>query len=415
MTASFILLGAGFSRAISPRMPLLPDLAQQVLEALDEPPAVLTSFDNNLEQWLSYLSVNQPWLSEAANLRNRAIFLEASRAVQQCIDRAEARVTYPEAWLERLVLDWCATQSTVATFNYDLLVERTTATLGRVSAWRDLYGAALDERQPPPRGLSYGHHLPPGPLYQLFKLHGSVNWGYGGLEAPPSERIVLTRTEQWWQAVDTDQEAKPDPALYDDLEPLIVPPTGTKGPYYGNRSLQGQWRRAFEALRTAPSVVIIGYSFPATDLVTRHFLSSAAPECPVTVVDGQQQAATTVQQLLPGATVTSVSGDVAVRGDFVDAACGDFVRWGTEHSPRGWRPRLIVNGTERALQPSSDAFDPTLSHEHPKSAMQWLDREVERQFPGLAGHPRTHLRRPDAGNVGWQGSHAPRSNIDDAR
>jgi hypothetical protein len=50
VTASLVLLGAGFSRAISPRMPLLPDLAQQVLEALNEPPAVLTPFDNNLEQ-----------------------------------------------------------------------------------------------------------------------------------------------------------------------------------------------------------------------------------------------------------------------------------------------------------------------------------------------------------------------------
>jgi hypothetical protein len=88
-------------------MPLLPDLAQEVLLGAPgphligrvividpgaAPQSVLAPFVKNLEQWLSYLSVDQPWPSYAENPRNRTTFHEASRAVQRCIHRAEAGV-----------------------------------------------------------------------------------------------------------------------------------------------------------------------------------------------------------------------------------------------------------------------------------------------------------------------------------
>lgn len=399
----FVLLGAGFSRAISASMPLLTDLAEQVLTELDEGAEVLAPFDNNLEQWLSYLSVAQPWLDDAANLRNRARFLEASRAVQRCINRAESTVPYPEAWLERLLFGWSTVESVVATFNYDLLIERTTSTLGLAATWLDLYGLPLDTRHSPARGLSYGYPRPPGPLFSLLKLHGSVNWAYGGLDAPPSERIVLTHEELWWRqtgSLDSVPPA-PDSPRFDDLEPLIVPPTGTKGPYYGNRSLRGQWRRAFEALQEASAVTVVGYSFPATDLVTRHLFATAGLKCPVTVVDRSETAAPTVASLAPDAALTTYCGDGAVQ-DFVAATCGDFVRFQAAYHPEGWQPRLVINGVEQRLRPLPQGVDPLLSPEHENSVATWINQEVDRLMPSLAGKPRYQLRRP-ADETPWVG------------
>lgn len=404
--ANFVLLGAGFSRAISASMPLLADLAPEVLTELGEDATVLAPFGDNLEQWMSYLSVAQPWLDDAANLRNRAQFLEASKAVQRCINRAESTVDYPDAWLERLIHEWCDSESVVATFNYDLLVERTTSTLGRVSTWLDLYGMPLDTRESPSRGLSYGYPRPPGPLFSLFKLHGSVNWSYGGFDAPPTDRVVQTHEELWWRQGGMRDSAPSVGNIlrFDDLEPLIVPPTGTKGPYYGNRSLRGQWRRVFGALRTAEAVTIIGYSFPATDLITRHLIATADLNCPVTVVDRGETVASIVAELAPRASVRAYSGHGAVQ-NFVAASCGDFVRWQATSHPDGWEPRLVVNGAEQALRPAPGDFDALLSSEHQNSASAWLNQEADRRVPGLAGRPRYQLRRP-YDETAWVGSYS---------
>src|SRR3954466_59219 len=107
----FVLVGAGLSRALSADMPLLRQLGDEVLREMGLPPETLDAFDGNLEQWLSYLSVDQPWLSDPEILRNRATFREASLAVKGCIERAEqATLTRAApAWYQRLVWDWCDT------------------------------------------------------------------------------------------------------------------------------------------------------------------------------------------------------------------------------------------------------------------------------------------------------------------
>jgi hypothetical protein len=62
-----------------------------VIERLELPVDTLRPFGGDLESWLSHPAVDQPWLSSADNLSNRALFLRASEAVGQCIDEAEAR------------------------------------------------------------------------------------------------------------------------------------------------------------------------------------------------------------------------------------------------------------------------------------------------------------------------------------
>lgn len=96
--------------------------------------------------------------------------------------------------------------------------------------------------------------------------------------------------------------------MYADLEAMIVPPTGTKATYYGNRSIRAQWRAAFDKLRSSGHLIIVGYSFPKTDQVIRSFMSTANVDGTVTVVDRRPQAAEVVQAMLPRADIRSFDG-----------------------------------------------------------------------------------------------------------
>src|SRR4051794_10154100 len=159
-------------------MPLLGELSEQVLRELSLPAETLAPFAGNLEEWLSFLSTDQPWLTDQENLRNRARFRDASEAVHSCIMRCEvaAVAAPPPPWLERLIWHWCTTSPDIASYNYDLLVERVTGQLSLTNTWGDLYGISLTERRAPGDSPFLSASEPPGMVYRLFKLHGSINW-----------------------------------------------------------------------------------------------------------------------------------------------------------------------------------------------------------------------------------------------
>lgn len=348
----FVLLGAGFSKAISDAMPVMSQLAPKVLEILDLPPDTLDPFAGDLEQWLSYLSSDQPWLKDTENLANRSRFVAASEAVRDVIQSAEDEVVQQRcpSWLERLVVSWCATEATVVTFNYDLLIERAITELRLARFWPDIYRTPLVDRAASMvNGLSFGHNPPPGPVLGLIKLHGSTNWGFSGLNAAPGEVPCLMSSGLTWSRAEGKAVEPRFRSIYDDLHPMIVPPTGTKEAYYSSSSLRAQWRRAAEDLRNASSVTLIGYSFPATDLATRHLFATNVPNCDVVVVDRDGKVAGTVEKLLGGGRrVKPFDGPTALN-EYVDSECGDLWRWGTDSEHRGW---YEING-ERVTAPET--------------------------------------------------------------
>ena len=356
----FVLLGAGFSKAVNGLMPTLAELRPRVLDRLDVDPSELLSYGNDLEQWLSFLSVDQPWLTDVENLSNRVMFLRASTAVSECIREIEQEVVetpFPN-WLSRLVASWCADSATVVTFNYDVLVERVLASMGLVTEWADVYRVPLVSRQlGASAGLTFGEMNPPGSTLELLKLHGSTNWGYGGINAPSSEVMCLLQSGQRWSRMSKTNESPRSKGMFDDLQPMIVPPTGTKNAFYSNAGLRAQWRRAAASLSRASTVTVIGYSFPATDLATRQFFSASLPNVPVTVVDRSARTADTVEDMVTGdAPFSRFMGDNAVA-DYVDADCGDVVRWGVEYISGGNVPWVEVNGQRRRKPGSGDAQD----------------------------------------------------------
>lgn len=84
MTDDAFILGAGFSKAIHNRMPMLNELGSEAASRLthlvaDHPKNIAV---DDFENWLTYLAEDQPWMGEELRLRNRASFLEAFRALR---------------------------------------------------------------------------------------------------------------------------------------------------------------------------------------------------------------------------------------------------------------------------------------------------------------------------------------------
>lgn len=366
------------------------------------PTSDLDPFNQDLEQWMSYLSVDQPWLSDQDNMRNRALFEDASLSVHASINAAENHVLqkpYP-IWLLRLVWFWCRSRAHIVTFNYDLLIERILSQLS-VGAWSDVYAIPLAERLPPGSHLMFGTSTPDIPLLRLYKLHGSVNWYYAGDRAPVSERIVETRTGlRWWPDVAPD-DGRLGPryaSLFKDLKPLVIPPTVTKSAFYSNLSLRAQWAQAATAMRNAQRLTVMGYSFPPSDLGARHFVSKSIGKIPISVVDVSPDVRPRVKDFLgKDRLVDGLSGFDAIQ-EYAESHCGDVIAWGTETDLRSGvtLPYLTRNG--RDVLPA-DGYADYVARSNGDSAKlgesDWLQNEVYIRWPGITDQPLPDMRPPN--------------------
>lgn len=254
------VLGAGFSKAVSHHMPLMKDLSAAVAEHLEETnfpsSRSVETFSDDFEAWMTFLSTEQPWLSESQNMHNRAAFYEVTTAVSRVLDDAQNSV-FDEpmpGWLMTLVHHWRETSATVITFNYDELVEAAvdTALWGAESErLTNVYPLPLtpaSERAP--AGLSFGSKQETA--FHLLKLHGSINWYYAGFDAPTNDLIYLNQRGGGWQRrVNGTSGTRPNFLV--DKVPFIVPPTAVKTEYYGNKILRAAWRLAAEAIQTPAS------------------------------------------------------------------------------------------------------------------------------------------------------------------
>ena len=189
------VLGSGFSRAISAEMPTLAELSDVVRQRLQAAgsralPGAATPLASNFEQWLSYLVETPPWLSPGERYRNLAAFFDVSLAVHDVLEeRQRAAVQSPcPSWLAKLVRYWHATEETVITLNYDVLVELAwLVNAASHSSWYALYPVPITLISSRGGGISLGD--PSGNHFNLLKLHGSLNWRYSGPDSPPGDTI----------------------------------------------------------------------------------------------------------------------------------------------------------------------------------------------------------------------------------
>jgi hypothetical protein len=269
-------------------MPLLRDLSEHLQTFLENNATPLSPdarrLTGDFERLLSYLAEDQPWLSQADNLRNRAHFADSVRAIHETLTAIQLRArseAMPD-WPGALVTHWQETKADVITFNYDTLVEAAYTAVANPSG--DI------ERHRPPSDL---YRLPVTHFraragdaligagrvsaFALLKLHGSLSWYYSGPDAAPSD-VVYNTDDVWGWRLEADarvpRDEDDDRWLADKL-PLIVPPTATKSGFYANQALRVQWTRARDALRDAEEVVLVGYSVPVTDLLVRALLTTS--------------------------------------------------------------------------------------------------------------------------------------------
>lgn len=275
--SNVVLLGAGFSYALSlGKMPLTDTLGNKVADQLrPEGIEVPRGFSGGrFEMWLSRLAEPQPDLDEVTNAHNHALFLRISELIRAILLDAQNRtVEEPPLWaFQRLIGALHARRSTVATFNYDTLVERLIESQWRMD-WETRHPVrghhVIQDRPPRPyvQGM-FGEG--PASSFQLIKLHGSVDtfWVPGDTTGATINRLGYT--QRWTeQSEDTETRRLKLPGRV----PFIVPPAAAKSAFYANPFTRQLWRDASEALRSASTVDIVGYSLPATDLVTSGMLA----------------------------------------------------------------------------------------------------------------------------------------------
>ena len=319
-----LILGAGFSKAISDHMPLTGRLGEQALDILRAKGVSVPSrtFSNQqMEAWLSRLAEPQPDLSAAENAQNRALFLHMSVALRHVLLESQRDTHGGDLpwWLRRLVGALHFSKSVAITFNYDTLVE---SAVGASNLFDDeghrVSSSDLVKNMPPLRqvaggGLRFGPQ--PAESFRYLKLHGSIDtfWTPGDISGASIGRWAVGGT--WGAPRITSEEERRQ--LLPGTEPYIVPPAAAKSAFYANPLARELWQTAARALTDATRVTLVGYSLPMTDLVTSGMLGDAlaAGGASVTIVNpGAADVADRVEAL----GVDPGRIDIIDRGDIMD-------------------------------------------------------------------------------------------------
>jgi len=148
----------------------------------------------------------------------------------------------------------------VISFNYDICLEESLKKLDNLFYY-------------PNFGIKYTKDFIP-----IFKLHGSLNWKHGiDGHVRPTDNYEIINEEEF---IAKGQELFPQ--AWKDYVPMIIPPTFFKeelffrtGQEKVRRHFTELWRQAYQLVREASCLIIIGYSFPEADPHARWLLKAA--------------------------------------------------------------------------------------------------------------------------------------------
>jgi hypothetical protein len=279
-----LVLGAGFSRAVSSAMPITDGLGNLVIERVglvgDRRLPSDGFKDGTFENWLSRLAEDQPQLSDVANQENRLLYTKLAEAIGAALVEMELSVFETDAprWLYELLSVLHYRQATVITFNYDTIVEIGVDTH---LLWAGGTGRRINERDIledlPPTGSTTPTYDGVQPeiadTFRLLKLHGSSNWYW--MSGDPTGTTLQRRVlGSQFGSPATDDPARRRRELQG-REPFIVPPTATKSAYYRNPTSRVLWSSAASALAVAARIALVGYSIPLTDIATSGMIADA--------------------------------------------------------------------------------------------------------------------------------------------
>ena len=268
-----VILGAGFSKSLSSDMPLTNELGKSIISKLSkalQEELNAPNFENSeltFESWLSWLSEDQPYENESENLRRQSLFKQLQSRIADVVSnqQREAVKSGLPNWLESLIFLLHFWESTVITLNYDTLIESTVSILGLTDPNREhVQSSDLIKIFPMSIGMTFnGTAGPPRAIrtFELLKLHGSIDWLWNITDRSGT---TLERVDR--EIGHTGIELKANRAAKAGKVEFIVPPTNNKNEYFQIPQIKLQWDFAYEALREAENVILLGYSMPINDV-----------------------------------------------------------------------------------------------------------------------------------------------------
>jgi len=286
-TKDVAIVGAGFSRAISPQFPLtdeLGDLAVLAANVARDPRIPSEGFyDGTFELWLSGMAEDQPFLSLEENLENRALFTRVTRGIWTVLTHRQsaALATPAPEWAYDFLSVCHVCMSHVISLNYDNAIE---CLADGHSLWDFDSSLRADHtdviNNQPPAVETFGYAV--ARTFRLLKLHGSLNWYWISGDQVGS-------SIQRWRAPGIFGAPTPDDPegrhrMLPSRDPFLIPPSSTKSTYNSNPLSRELWSQAFDCLREAQRIFLIGYSLPNGDLTMMNMLGEACQRRDVRIV-----------------------------------------------------------------------------------------------------------------------------------
>ena len=282
-----VVTGAGFTRAIVPRAPLLVDdfnndALQEKVRGLPNASRLLEwerslhpSGHIDIERLMTRLDSLMPYdyAENAGNAANEygLLLSELKRAfLDRLYEAREGDIHRGD--LNRFAKFCESNHCNCITFNYDDFLDEA---LEGTDRWNPYWGYGFF--CPSSRDtIARGEELVPDSAFLLLKLHGSINWrpklGY----ASPVAIDSITHHHEWSGVGYVD----PQVGGHLEPEPVMVPPVLSKSGLVEQPVLRLVWSHAFARLETAHEVTFIGYSFPTTDMAARTLFSEALKDLP---------------------------------------------------------------------------------------------------------------------------------------
>lgn len=263
------ILGAGFSRWIYKRMPLMGDLANsipnEIADKIIKTNLISIYSRKDIEYLLSYLHSNYPWKSEEEKYSNLSLYSELIQYIVNTIDKSSRRaIEYiNNKYIRRLVSYWQKSPTWILTFNYDLLVEEILSEYYGNIDWYNYWDLPLVDISKR-TNIEEGMYLNGGtaenakrPKILLTKLHGSINWYRSKYNPTPNEPVYYMPRLPFSNHIRTNLKG---------LQPFIIPPSIDKSSYLNHDILNVIWDTARKQLSGDSQIFILGYSFPVTDV-----------------------------------------------------------------------------------------------------------------------------------------------------
>jgi len=288
------ILGAGATKAVAPRAPLMNNFLPLAFESLANDPRI-----QKVSEFVSDFYLGSPLPSDAQSMQ--AILPRLEDVLSQLdlcvVQNRPLSANYPlqkvqklredlvyliarllKDTLEQLERDWHITrglvhslteEDVIISLNYDIIVD---------NALAQEFG---------PQRVNYGmdvrllYHEYPNSYYEptrahqgelprdLYKLHGSLNWLY----CPNCQALDVTLAEKGTLLVFNEKRPATCQICQSPYQALIITPSLLKD--YANGLLLQVWRNAEERITRADRVVFIGYSLADADVEIKCMIKRA--------------------------------------------------------------------------------------------------------------------------------------------